>query len=211
MGATLTQQIDETLDQLDNVESLCDLFFGRRQFTIYKNIAGSLRLLLTGSSGHVGLVETVLPAGGLWRLRKIPDPMTPADMLVLPAAVLVESGDAKVRVGNGTVTVKELNVKGGAVSAMDIGEMFESSSPALPIRDWLQQPFLRPTWTIRSFISAVANKDGGAHLDPNPTIEAMQRWGHLHWHLTAALARSVLPQVREQLTATYPSHVRPER
>jgi hypothetical protein len=211
MSPTLTQQVDETLDQLDNVESLCRLFFVERQFTIYKNISASLRILLTGSSGQVGLVQYILPAAHLWPLRKVPDPATPPDLLVLPGPVRIERGEAKVQIGNGTATVRDLNVLGGVVGAMEIGEMFDSGGTALPLIVWLEQPFLRPVWTVRKFLGTVANKDGGAHHDPNSVLLALQNWGHFHWHLTAGIARSILPQIRDQLSAKYPNHVRPVR
>lgn len=212
MVATIEQEIDETFDQLNNIESLCNLFFTDRQFTIAKNIATTLRLLLTGSSGHVGLMQKVLPVGKLWPLRKVPASETPKDMLVLPAKVMIDTGQAQVQFGNGTVTTKELQVPGGsAVASMEVGEMFDASVPAMPLAKWLMQSFLRPNWTMRKFIGTVTNKDGGAHHDPNSDLLAMQKWGHLHWHLTAGIARSVLPQVREQLAVAYPHHVRSAR
>jgi hypothetical protein len=211
MVATLTQKIDETLDQLDNLDSLCGLFFTDRKFTIYKSISVALRLLLTGSSGHVGLVQDVLPTGGLLPLRKVPAASTPPDMLVLPARVFLEKDGASTQLGNGTLTVKDLNVFGGAVGAMKIEEMFNSAAPSMSLVAWLEQPFLRPNWTLRKFIGTVTNKDGGAHHDPNDALLSMQKWGHFHWHLTAGMARSILPQLRTQLLTTYPKHVRPIR
>ncbi len=211
MKATLEQIVDETYDQLDNLESLCDLFFRTRRYTIYKNISGTLRLLLTGSSGQPGLALTALPNGTLPKLKKVPDSTTPPDMLVLPAAVWINSGEAHVRLGNGTVTTRELDLPGSALDAMTIDDVFDATSPTLPIQQWLQQPFLRPVWTLRKFIGTVANKDGGAHHEPNPVIKAMQKFGHLHWHLTAGIAKSVYPIIRTQLLSTYPKHVRPVR
>jgi hypothetical protein len=210
MAATLSQQIDETFDQLDNIESLCKMFESGN-FTIYKSISASLRLLLTGSSGHAGLFEDVLPAGHLWRLLKVPDPSTPPEWLVLPAAVRLIRGEASIQVGNGTVTVQNLNVCGGAVGAMEVGEMFDNSTPPLPLKDWLDQSFLRPDWTVRQFIGVVTNKDGGAHHDPNSKLLTMQKWGHIHWHLTTGIARSILPQIRSQLSIQHPHHARPVR
>ena len=211
MAATLGQKIDETLDNLDNIDSLCDLFFSQRRFTIYKNISASLRLLLVGSSGQVGLLQDVLPGGVFPRLRKVPDPATPADMIVLPAKAWIKRGEAEVQLGNGTVTVKTLNVCGGAVDAMRFGEMFDEAALGLPLVDWLQQPFLRPNWTLRDFIRTVTNKDGGAHLNPNDALQALQQFGYFHWHLIAGMARSLSPHIRRQISSTYPNHVRPVR
>jgi hypothetical protein len=211
MAATLIQKIDETLDHLDNIDSLCDVFFSQHTFTIYKNISVSLRLLLVGSSRQVGLVQDVLLDGRFPPLRKVPDPATPADMIVLPAVAWIERGEARLQLGNGTVTVKMLDVCGGAVSAMRFGEMFDGESLGLPLVDWLQQPFLRPNWTLQHFIKTVTNKDGGAHLDPNNALQSFQQFGYFHWHLTAGMARELSPQIRAQVSTTYPNHVRPIR
>jgi hypothetical protein len=211
MVATLAQQVDETFDQLDNIETLCKSFFDERQFTIYKNISASLRLLLTGSSGQPGLAQDVLPVGRLSALRKVPDASTAPEMIVLPAPVWIERGEAKIQIGNGTATVQTLNVLGGAVGAMQVGEMFDDAATPLPLHQWLQQPFLRPDWTLRTFLTTVANKDGGAHFGPNAVLEVVQKWGHFQSHLTAGIARSVLPQIRTQLLAQYPHHVRSVR
>jgi hypothetical protein len=211
MAATIVQKIDETLDHLDNIDSLCTIFFSQFKFTIYKNISTSLRLLLVGSSGQVGLVQEVLPGGRFPPLRKVPDPATPPDMFVLPAVAWIESGEAKVQLGNGTVTVKNLNVCGGALGAMRIGEMFDHDVTGLPLVSWLQQPFLRPNWTLRDFIKTVTNKDGGAHLDPNNDVQSLQQFGYFHWHLTAGIGRELSSHIRRQISAAYPNHVRPVR
>lgn len=211
MKPTLQQLIDETLDQIDNIDSLCHMFYDRRQFAIYKHISTALRTLLTGSSGQKGLVEGVLPHASFFPLRKSPDPATPDDFLVLPGPICIVRGEARVQLGNGTVTVRELDVNGGALNAMEVGEMFDQNGRALPLAQWLSQPFLRPDWTLKSFIAAVTNKDGGAHFEPNAVIRAMQKWGHFHWHVVAGIGRSIALQVRRQLTASFPDHVRPTR
>jgi hypothetical protein len=211
MILTLVRKIDEAFDQLDNIESLCELFYDRRKFTVYKNIAVSLRFLLTGSSGQAGLICKIIPDARLKPLRVAPASDTPPDMLVLPAEVRIERGEAKVQLGPGIVTVKTLNVAGGAIDAMQIGDLFLSDAEPIGSRAWLNQAFLRPNWTLGKFIRTVANKDGGAHLDPNADLQALERWGYFHWHLIAGIARSLHPQLIAQLREKFSHHVRARR
>jgi hypothetical protein len=200
--------MDRSHDDDHHPPSVLRLLTGRL-LTIYKSIAVSMRLLLTGSSGDAGLVETVLPMAALDPLRVEPMPPLPADHLVLPADTVIQSG-ATLSIVAGA-RVRDLTVGGGAVVATTIGEMFDSTQTALRLADWLAQPFLRPEWSIKSFISTVASKDGGAHLNTNQQLAAMQRWGYFHWHVMAGMARAVRPQIAKQLAVAYPSHVRAVR
>ena len=209
--ATLDQKVDEVFDQLDNLNSLCDIFFVGQKFTIYKSISAILRLLLPGSSGQVGLVQEVLPAGTLSRLRKVPDSAVPDGFIMLPARAVIEEGEAKVTLGNGIAYVKHFDIHQGALGKLRFEEIFDSNAPGVPIVDWLEQRFLRPDWNLKKFINTVTNKDGGAHHDPNAAVLAMQQLGYVHWLLTAEIGRSVSPQLQLQLCATYPGHIRPVR
>lgn len=210
MIATVAQQVDEVLDHLDNLKSLCELFYDHKVFTIYKSIAASLRLLLSGSSGDVGLVQEVLPAARFPTLRVVPDPAAPPDHLTLPSAVSIVSGAATARLGGG-VKVKELIVGGGAVRAMTWEDLFDPSGATLPMADWLNQPFLRTDRTLREFITTVGNKDGVGHFNPTAELVAMKRWGHFHWHITAAIGRAIRQPTLDQLAVAYPSHMRSVR
>ena len=111
MKTTLTQAIDELYDQLDNLEAMSGLFYDFKTFTIYKSIATTLRLLLTGSSGDTGLISHVLPAARLLPLKKTPNPGMAPGMMLLPACVRIVSGEADIKLGNGDVMVKELQVR----------------------------------------------------------------------------------------------------
>jgi hypothetical protein len=208
--ATIAQKVDEVLDHLDNLKSLCELFYHYKQFTIYKSIAASLRLLLSGSNGDEGLIQEILPSGRFFPLRFMPDPATPPDFLALPSGVRIVSGGADVRLGGG-VKVKELSVAGGAVRAMSWEELFYTSGASLQMREWLEQPFLRPDRTLIDFIRTVGNKDGVGHFNPTADLIAMQRWGHFHWHIIAGLAHSVRRPIFDQIEEAYPNHLRPVR
>jgi len=210
MTTTTAQKLDEILDQTDNLESLCTLFYDQKNRTIYKSIAASLRLLLTGSSGDEGLVSETLPGVCFSPLAIVPLHRAQPDHLTLPASVEIVSGDATVRLGAGC-GVKELNVAGGAVNCMSWGEIFDDSKAPLLLQDWLDQPFLRPDRTLANFLKTVGNKDGVAHFNPTADLEAMQRWGYFHWHLIAGIARSVRPQILAQANSAFPGHVRTPR
>jgi hypothetical protein len=208
MKTTMTQKVDELYDQLDNLEAMCGLFYDFKKFTIYKSIATTLRLLLTGSSGDGGLISHVLPAAQFLPLVKLPDAVMAPGLMLLPARVQIVSGQANVVLGDGRVMVKELNVTGSAVASMQWEDLFDTAGSPLPLADWLAQKFLRPERTLQQFISTIGNKDGGAHFDPNENIVAMQKWGNLQCHLIAGIAKSVRPQILVQLSAAFPNHTR---
>jgi hypothetical protein len=207
MASSATERVDEMLDQLDNLEGMCGLF-ARGQYTIYKNIAVTLRFLLTGSSGDQGLFPATVPSAQLPPVLVSPVGVSHG-FLALPARVRIVSGKADLKIGAG-VHVRDLEVAGGAVRATVIGDVF-GEGPALPVRAWLDQPFLRQDWKLGEFIAIVANKDGGAHLARNAKLAALKRWGYFHWHVTAGIARGVLPTIRGQLMASYPHHARAVR
>jgi hypothetical protein len=210
MPVTIARKIDELWDQLDNIDELCQLFFERQKFTSYKSIAVALRLVLTGSSGAKGLVHDVLPSATYAPLRVKATAGVPFNHMVIPAQISIKRGMTQAYIGEGT-RVRYLNVAGGAVGAMLIGTMLDQVGSVLALSDWLAQPFLRPEWTIRSFIATVVNKDGGAHLDSNAQLLAMEKWGYFHWHLTAGIARDMHPQLISQLLKTYANHARAVR
>lgn len=209
MMTGITQKVDETFDQLDNLDTLCELFFVERKFTIYKNISSVLRLLLPGSSGQLGIIQDVLPAGTLSPLCNIPEPSAKPGHLLLPGKVVIENGKSKITMG--FVYLKQLNVNGGAVGKTRIEAVFDDAAPAIPFIAWLAQPFLRHDWTLKKFINTVADKDGGAHHDPNDVLHSLQDLGYIHWLLIAEIGRSISPQLRRQIHASYPAHVRPVR
>ena len=209
MPLTISQKIDEAWDQLDNLESMRYLF-DQGRFAIYKNIAVSLRFLLTGSSGQPGLISDVLPTPAFFPLRTKPTAANRLPFLLLPAEITIKRGQASVRLGPGA-SVRDLDVAGGALGAITVGEMFDIAAAPIPLASWLQQPCLRGEWPLRTLISTVANKDGGAHLDTNEQLRAMKRWGHFHWYLIAGIAKSVYPQIRTQLLTAFPTHVREVR
>src|SRR5687767_3647405 len=113
MTLTVVQKVDEVYDQLDNIAALCQLF-DQQQFTIYKSIAVSLRLLLTESSGDQGLVLDVLPAAVFSPLCVQPTSVVPADNLVLPGLTRIQRGGTDLFIGAGA-EVRDLTVAGGAV------------------------------------------------------------------------------------------------
>jgi hypothetical protein len=211
MKTTLAQQVDELYDQLDNLKAMSGLFYDFKTFTIYKSIATTLRLLLTGSSGDTGLVSHVLPTAQLLPLKKAPEPGMAPGLMLLPARVRIVSGDADVTLGDGDVMVKELELAGSAVASMQWEDLFDGASTTLPMADWLVQPFLRPERILREFISTIGNKDGGAHFDPNENIVALRKWGNLQSHLIAGIGKSIHPQVVGQLQSAFPNHTRTVR
>ena len=93
----MKQKVDELYDQLDNLEAMYGLFCDFKKFTIYKSIATTLRLLLTGSSGDTGLVSHVLPAAQFLPLVKVPDAVMDPGFMLLPARVRIVSSEANVR------------------------------------------------------------------------------------------------------------------
>src|SRR5260221_2242385 len=206
LALTEAQRLDEAFDQLDNVDAMCDLFYRFKKFTIYKAIGVSLRFMLTGSSGDQGLIQQVLPAVRLSLLRVVRDSSLADGHLKLPTDVVIV-GSGRIHLAAG-VGVQNLNVAGGAVQAMTCEDPFNGSGATLDLPAWLEQPFLRPEWTLSDFIRVIANKDGGAHLESNQKLLAMKKWGYLHWHLTAGVGRGLLPQLRTQLVAAYPNHIR---
>lgn len=201
----MTRLVDETYDQLANLKSLCESFFNRSEFTIYKCISVILRTMLRGSSGNDALIEQVVPKSRLFPLTITPTTDTPPEHLVLPADARIAGC---VNIGQGS-KVKNLNVEGGAIERTSVDQMFDSTKPPIPIEEWRQQPFLRPEWTLNNFIEVVAHKDGGAHVDPNNAqLLAMEAWGHFHWHLMAGIGLCVHPQLLSQLEVEYPQHTR---
>jgi hypothetical protein len=205
---TMTQKVDELYNQLDNLKDLVGLFYDFKRFTIYKQIAVSLRLLLTGSSGDAGLVADVLPVAQLLPLLKTPDAVMEPGTMLLPTRVRLVTENVQLTLGNGRVIVKELEYMGSAVASMQWEDMFDKVGAPLPLADWLAQRFLRPDRTLQKFISTIGSKDGGAHFNPNEDIVMMQKWGNLQSHLTAGVAKSVYPQILAQLSAAYPTHTR---
>jgi hypothetical protein len=208
MNTTVAQKIDELLDQLDSLKSMVGLFYSFKQFTIYKQIAGILRLLLVGSSGQAGLVSDVLPAARFLPLVKVPDPAMEPGFILLPARVRIIVGDADVTMGNGDSLVKEIIVAGSAVASMEWQDLFDPDGTPLILSDWLMQKFLQPGRTLKQFISLIGNKDGGAHFDPNQNIVALQKCGNIHSHLISGIAKAVHPQILAQIGDAFPNHSR---
>jgi hypothetical protein len=49
----------------------------------------------------------------------------------------------------------------------------DETRPPLPIAEWLEQPLASPDsapLTVRKLIRLVCDRDGGAHVDPNPQV-----------------------------------------
>jgi hypothetical protein len=200
---------NEILYQLDNLDALGEMFYVRKTYSIYKSIAGSLRLMLTGSSGQPGMA-TLIPDCDLAVL--LVDPASgPSSVgfIKCPARVQITSGNASTTLGAG-VQLQNLHVAGGAVRAMIWDEFFDASKGTLPLNSWLDQKFLRQDKSIGWFIRTIGNKDGAAHFDPNDDVVALRRCGTIQSHMVAGIARSVSPQLRRQFAAAFPGYVRSE-
>jgi hypothetical protein len=208
---TPQQDVVELYDQLDSLNAMLGLFYDFKRFTIYKQIAVTLRLLLTGSSGDPGLVVPVLPAVQFLPLLKAPDPVMDPGFMLLPARCTLANSNVKLTFGNGRVIVKELDYAGSAIADMQWESLFDPSAKPLVLADWLPQPFLRPERTLGQFINLIANKDGGAHFDPNEKIAALQKFGNFQSHLICGIAKSVLPQITDHVKAAFPNHARKTR
>lgn len=128
-------------------------------------------------------------------------------MMLLPARVRVVTDKVQLTLGNGRVTVRELEM-GNAVASMQWEDLFDNAGKPLPLSEWLAQQFLRPDRTLQRFISTIGSKDGGAHFNPNEDVVMMQKWGNLQSHVTAGIAKSVLPQILVQLNSAFPNHSR---
>lgn len=194
---------DELAVQLLNLKTQCEVFRRDGHFVVYKSVSVILRTLLRGSSGDPPLALVVLPGAKLFPLAIRPPDDTPDEMLVLPASATI-GGSVNVRGGS---KVKRLLVEGGAVAHMRLSDMFDSMSDPLPVKEWGQQRFLRPNWTLMGFIEWMAHKDGGAHFDPSHKETGMvAQWGSLHWHLTIGIGQSVQSQLFGQFLTAFPNH-----
>ncbi|HEX8500205.1 MAG TPA: hypothetical protein VF659_06390 [Pyrinomonadaceae bacterium] len=212
MATNITQKVDEILDNVDNLNVLCEMFFVQKKFTIYKSIAAALRLLLTGSSGDLGLVQDVLPNSRFSPLAERPISGMAADHISLPAnmSLIHESGATMITFGASSAFCIMSGPK-GVVQLVSFHDIFDSTAASIPIANWLDQPFLRPERTLFDFIKTIGNKDGVAHFNPNTDIVVLQKSGYLHWHLIAEIARAVGPQIVDQLNTAFPTHVRAVR
>ncbi|UCE61423.1 MAG: hypothetical protein JSU63_06675 [Phycisphaerales bacterium] len=216
---TQTELIDELWEQIDNLAA------HRREFSqgsygVYKSMSVILRTVLTGSSGDSGLVHSVLPTGRFHRLNVTPIGASSSG-IETPADIVVENdrgGKLHYKAGGtmpylgtnggGVVLSKTKPEEADVVRRTEVGNLFNVHSSPLPVNDWLAQPFLRPDWTIRTFIRCVAHSDGGAHLGANEQLRTMKNFGSIQRHLTAKIAEYVVGEVTIQLRQTYPSHTR---
>lgn len=218
---TTLELIDETWEQVENLQTLCQAFKSGRH-AIYKNMSVTLRTLLLGSSGDKGLVCAVLPEAKFLPLRLIP--ISKAAQLITPAEIRIRNdyggeliyhkGGTMPNLGmekGGVVLSKHEPVGGAVVEKLTIKNIFNPLEPWKPLEPWLAQPFLNANWTLKSFITRIANKDGGAHVERDEQIEAMAAFGNFHRPLTYLIARYVAAEIALQLHQTYPSHERIER
>lgn len=177
--------LNHLLEQLDELRFLI-AGFERRRFSLARSISVKLRLLLRGSSGDAPLVGQVLPGFCLPPLRIQPRTNVPDTLITLPSKTYI---DSNVTIEGGAA-VNKLRAD-DAVGRIRVESPFDLSAPPLPIREWGDQALLRPKWTLFGLIEAVAHSDGGAHIKYDERIDALQRWGFIHWHLICRIATDV--------------------
>lgn len=214
--------IDELWEQIENLQSQCKEF-GRGNFSLYKSMSVILRTVLVGSSGYPALLGAVLPNSSYYPLRIIPvQSLTKG--IVTPAEIVVtndQGGELHYSAGGtmpylgidggGVVLSKVAPVGGDVIWRTEVKNMFDIMGRRLPLAVWLAQPFLRPNWSIKSFIRCVAHKDGGAHVDDSDQLRAMKAFGNIHRHFTERISRYLAAEIAVQLQQTYPMHCRSVR
>jgi hypothetical protein len=194
-----------TYEHLDILDEECSAFVDYANFKRYKVMATELRLLLTGSSGQVGLILQVLPNVPL-------HPLLCPLRSDLGSANLVQV-HATIRGRNGGPRIGMNAAIGGSLVLLPSPEhyiatdLFNPSGTPLPLPLWLEQPFLMSGFTIRQFIKLVGNKDALAHVDLNDcTLRRFKKLGGLHALLIAEMGRTSGNQIARQLAQIYPRH-----
>ncbi len=215
--------IDEIWDQVDNLQAQCRQF-GGGLYTIYKSISVILRTLLLGSSGQPPLLMPVLPDVSFFPLASTPvkpfceGPWSPAEIVVTNDA----SGSLHYCAGStmqyylasedgGVVLSRNDPIEGDVLRRIEVKNLFNPMGHRLSLEDWLAQPFLGIDWTLRDFLKCIVHKDGGAHLDQSAKVDSLRKFGYIHWHLTAMIAKYAAGEIASHLERAYPNHTRPIR
>lgn len=212
--------IDEAWQQVEALASLCKSF-SEGQYVLYKNMSVTLRTLLVGSSGYPPLVKDVLPKSEFYPLQHAPIHETD-EGIIAPAVIVItndQGGELHYYPGGtmpylgiedgGVVLNKKTPVGGDVIHRTSIKNLFNvTTHNRISLDSWMYQPFLRANWTITSFIKCVAHKDGGAHIDNNKQLKAMQGFGNIQCHLTERISSYIVGELKVQLNQAHPNHDR---
>ena len=191
--------LDELGYQITNLQLMGSMYDAGHP-TTYKLVAVILRTLLIGSSGDAPLAEQCLQNPHLPRLS-VAGPHTSPNHIRLPADI--QSGSMRLQAG---MYLQNFNVLGGSIRATVIGPLF--GADFLPLRSWLDQPFLEPPLTLRDFIRTVAHKEGGAHVElDHDSLAPFHACGFLHWPFTAGMAHPVAEALSRQIRDQHPAFV----
>lgn len=219
---TQRELIDEVWQGVERLDSDCTAF-GRGIEPPYKNMSVTLRMLLIGSSRDQPLLLRTIPNASFSPLWISPVGLR-GEGLVTPAEIVVTNdAGGPLHLGAGSV-VRHLGIENGGIVLsnkacvggdvvwrMEIGDMFDVKGRRQALAEWCDSPFLRPRWSIKTFVQCVAHRDGGAHVGTNLQLRAMEDFGNVHRHLTDRLSRYVASEIASQLRQEYPGHQRIER
>lgn len=223
-GITLADEevsglLDELWEQLEILQSHC-VQFSAGSHGVYKSMSVILRTCLLGSSGDSALVARALPHAEFFPLRVLPVEV-PTGQLATPAEITVVNDRGGILNLSAGISVPFLGIEDGAIvlsAAGPIGgevvkrtrvkAIFDVIGTRVSLDTWLAQPFLRPEWSLSKFIKVIANKDGGAHVERNAQVTAMEGFGNIQRQIMHQIARYVAGEILAQLRQTYPAHVR---
>lgn len=222
INRTEHELIDEVWQQVENLNSQCTEF-GRGIDSQYKAMSVILRMLLIGSNRDQPLLMRTIPNASFFPLLISPVGLR-TEALVTPADIVVTNdpgGSLKLGAGSvvryigiedgGIVLSNKAFVGGDVVWRMEIEDMFDVKGTRQALAEWCGSPFLRPEWSIKTFIQCIAHCDGGAHVHGDPQLSVMEDFGNIHRHLMKCVSRYVAGEITFQLRQEHPEHRRIER
>ena len=158
---TIAQIACEALEQVRGLESLCCTYFGRVNLHLSRQMSATLRTLLVGSSGQRGLILDCLSTPELFPLRcPLPADLQPGFTHV-PGCILSRF-TRHHRETEPSWCGPQIRAKCDDFRHIQHTLGFNQRATPVHLENWLEQPFLRPNRTIRSFIKLMANKAGGS-------------------------------------------------
>lgn len=196
--------IGEVIDNLRTLKSLYGIFRCGEERSLYKQMAVTLRLLLTGSSGAKGLIIQVMPGCVLHPLARPMCGPVP-DGVQVPASAIVWPEDGAPwlnKVGPRVVIPRHIVLNRWQFKPENF--LFEGlldyDVPPINVACWLETPILFDGMTIRKCISLIGSKDA-AHFVKNSDVDRLKQNFQIQAPLVAALSDSVSTELLPQFEA----------